>query len=85
MLSYGCVMVQTSQGVSTSQEALPLLDGQEEGLCARATLLVRGLQKLKAPLKLLMKVCLWESGQERTAQVTYCFKELPSIARKCHH
>lgn len=46
----------------------------------KASLLVKGLQKLKSPLKLLMKVCLWESGQERCANISYNFKELPTIA-----
>ena len=59
------------------------IDGQDEGLCVRASLQVRGLQKLKSPLKLLMEVCLWESGQERCANITYTFKERPPIAIKC--
>lgn len=76
--------LQTTQHVSSTLEAPPPLDGQEEGQCARAILLVRGLQRLKAPLKLLIKACLWESGQERTTKVKYCFKNLPVIAQKCH-
>lgn len=55
---------------------------EEHELRPQASLLVRGLQKLRSPLKLLMKVCLWESGGEVCANLTYNFKDLPFIAQK---
>lgn len=83
----GCSLIvpsfQSTQGVSCFQSMHHQLDGRDEGLCAKTSLQVRGLQKLKCPLKLLMKVCLWESGQERCANITHTFRELPFIATKC--
>lgn len=75
-------LLQDTQGVSCSQD-MHQIDGQDESMCVKASLQVRSLQKLKSPLKLLMKVCLWESGQERCANISYTFKELPNIATIC--